>query len=645
MIFGPPKATSQQEHERLGVAAALAVFSSDGLSSVAYATEEILYVLMAAGTAAAVYSLPIGLAIIGLVFIVAASYSQTIQAYPSGGGSYVVSSKNLGPYPGLVAGAALLIDYVLTVAVSATAGVAAVVSAVPALHGHEVALGLAAIWLIAWVNLRGVKESGQIFAIPTYGFLLCILMLIAWGGYRMLTGLWHPAAPWSAGFHPGGAAVSGVTWFLLLRAFSSGCTALTGLEAVSNGVQAFRPPEERNAMRTMGLERTILYVLFGGITLLAFGLHVLPRPGETVLSQIAREIFGQGPMYYAVQASTALILLLAANTAYADFPRLAGLIARDGYLPRRLANRGDTLVFHHGIYLLGALASGLVVLFHGDTHHLIPLYAVGVFTAFTLSQSGMVVHWVRQARSKGASVWRYWRRLVPNAAGALLCAIVLVMVAATKFTHGAWVVLIVVPGLVAYMAYVGQYYRRFRGRVRALATARMTIGRASRVKVVVAIGGLTPVVDHALRVGRQLSRDVHAVYVAVDPDAAARIQRKWRSERPETRLTVLPSPYRDVVAPLRVYLDQMLINNPRTIVNLLVPVVVTNDPFDAYLHNGTAEQLLRELRYSEGIIVTEIPFYVDMSARARRVIAYRRRRGRVEPFVPPESQRMKKGEG
>ncbi|HWI60576.1 MAG TPA: APC family permease, partial [Symbiobacteriaceae bacterium] len=358
LLLGQPKRTDQQHEERLGVAAALAVFSADGLSSVAYATEEILFVLMAAGAAASAYTLPIGLAIVGLVFVVAASYSQTIQAYPSGGGSYVVSRENLGPTAGLVAGAALLIDYVLTVAVSAAAGVHAVVSAVPALQGHEVILALLAVWLIAWINLRGVKESGAIFAVPTYGFILCVLVLIGSGLYRLIAGGWHPVAPTLT---DGGGLLPGVTWLLLLRAFSSGCTALTGLEAVSNGVQAFRAPEAKNAIRTMNWERTILYVMFGGITILAFGFGALPSHTETILSQLARATFGNSLLYYAVQAATALILLLAANTAYADFPRLAGLIARDGYLPRRMANRGDTLVFHYGIYVLAALATLLVV--------------------------------------------------------------------------------------------------------------------------------------------------------------------------------------------------------------------------------------------------------------------------------------------
>jgi amino acid transporter len=637
LVFGRPKRSDQQEHERLSVAAALAVFSSDGLSSVAYATEEILYVLMAAGTAASVYSLPIGLGIVALVLIVAASYAQTIQAYPNGGGSYVVSRENLGANAGLVAGAALLIDYVLTVAVSAAAGIEAVVSAFPAMRGHEVGLALGAIWLIAWVNLRGVRESGTIFSVPTYGFIGAVFLVVGVGLVRLLHGGWHPLLSWTAGFHlpsPGGSAGlgglgQGVTWFLLLRAFSSGCTALTGLEAVSNGVTAFRPPEQKNAIRTMNLERTILYAMFGGITLLAFGLGMVPQNGQTLLSQIARAVLGAGPLYYAVQAVTALILLVAANTAFADFPRLAGMIAADGYLPRRLTNRGDSLVFHGGIYLLAGLASALVVLFHGSTHLLIPLYAVGVFTAFTLSQTGMVIHWLREGRRLGRGLWRYAWRLCLNGLGAGLCALVLGIVAVTKFTHGAWIVLVLVPVLVGYFRRVHAYYRRFRERVVGLAEAPLTIARARKVKVIVAVGGLTPVVDHALRVARHVSGDITAVHVAVEPEMAKEVHTRWkRRYGNQTPLKVIASPYRDVAGPLRAYLDRLLAEHPGTLVNLMIPVVVTNDPFDAYLHNGTADFLHRELRYTEGLVVTEIPFYVNMSSKKAGVVAYRPRRRR-----------------
>ncbi|MHB0885400.1 MAG: APC family permease [Bacillota bacterium] len=626
IVFGRPKRTDQQNKERLGVGSALAVFSADGLSSVAYATEEILYVLVLAGAAASVYSLPVGLAIVGLVLVVATSYSQTIRAYPQGGGSYIVSRENLGTGAGLTAGAALLIDYILTVAVSTAAGIAALVSAVPTLRGHEVILSLAAIWFIAVVNLRGARESGLVFAVPTYGFIISTLGLIVTGLFKVLTGTWHPLVPPVYGFGFGTPAfhqlTGGVTLFLLLRAFSSGCTALTGLEAVSDGVQAFRPPETKNAIRTMNLERTLLYTMFAGITLLAFGFGALPSESETVMSQIARDVFGRNALYYIIQATTAMILLLAANTAYADFPRLAGFMARDGFLPRRFVNRGDTLVLNYGVYLLAGLASALVVVFRGSTHLLIPLYAVGVFAAFTLSQTGMVVHWVREARRTGQPLRKHGWSLTINALGAFLSGIVLVIIGITKFTHGAWIVLILVPLLVAYALHVRGYYARFKQRVESLLGEHMAIDDARRVKAVLTIGGLSPVIDHSMRVARRISDDVTAVYVAVEPELGEKVQGKWDLKRHRgVPLVVLPSPYRDVVGPLREYVEGLRTASPGLLINLLVPVVVTNEPFDTYLHNGTAEMLLRELRYSEGILVTVIPFYVDMDPRAAHAIA------------------------
>lgn len=626
LLYGQPKRTDQQGRERLGMGSALAVFSADGLSSVAYATEEILYVLILAGAAASVYALPVGLAIVGLVLIVAASYAQTIRAYPSGGGSYIVSRENLGTGAGLTAGAALLIDYVLTVAVSTAAGIAALVSAVPALRGHEVILSLAAIWFIALVNLRGVRESGLFFAVPTYGFIISTFALVAAGLFKVLAGDWHPIVPPSFGFGFGTAGfhelTGGVTLFLLLRAFSSGCTALTGLEAVSDGVQAFRPPETKNAIRTMNLERTLLYTMFSGITILAFGFGALPREGETVMSQIARDVFGHHVLYYVVQAATAMILLLAANTAYADFPRLAGFMARDGFLPRRFTNRGDTLVFNYGVYLLAGLASALIVIFRGSTHLLIPLYAVGVFTAFTLSQSGMVVHWVREAHKTGESLRRHWWSVTINAVGAFLSGIVLVIIGVTKFAHGAWIVLILVPLLVGYALHVRGYYARFKGRVESLLGERMTIDDARRVKAVLTIGGLSPVIDHSMRVARRISDDITAVYVAVEPELGEKVKAKWDLKRHGgVPLVIVPSPFREVVLPLREYLEGLRAADPGVLINLLVPVVVTNEPFDDYLHNGTADLLLREMRYTEGILVTVIPFYVDMDPRAAHAIA------------------------
>ncbi|MGE5673896.1 MAG: APC family permease [Mycobacterium leprae] len=626
IVYGRPKRTDQAHHERLGVITGLAVFSADALSSVAYATEEILLVLAAAGAAASVFALPVGLAIVLLVFIVAASYSQTIHAYPGGGGSYIVSKDNLGTFPGLVAGAALLVDYVLTVAVSTASGIAAITSAVPWLRGHVVLLCLAAIWFIAWVNLRGVKESGTVFAIPTYGFIVSMFLLIAVGGVQALTGGWHPIAPVRAGFGLGDprfqAATQGITLFMLLRAFASGCTALSGIEAVSNGVQAFQAPEADTAIRTMNLGRTILYTMFAGITLLAYGFGLMPREGDTLLSQIARHVFGSGPLYLLVQAFTALILLLAANTAYADFPRLAGLIGRDSYLPRKLANRGDTLVLNGGVYLLAFLATVLVVAFRGNVHHLIPLYAVGVFLAFTMSQTGMVVHWVNAVRRRKGG-WRgYSWAIFINSLGAVLSGIALVVITIAKFVQGAWIVTIVVPLLIGYFLYVHDYYQRFKERLMALRHEHLLLDSPRQVKIVVTIGDMTPVVHHVMNLARHIARDITAVYIAADPEAGENLARLWNpEEHGGVKLAVVESPYRTIVPPLRKFLQRMHQENPDSVINLLVPSVVTNDPFDAYLHNGTANQMLRELRFSEGILVTVVPFYVNMDPEAPRAIA------------------------
>lgn len=613
LLLGRPKRTDEALRERLPVAVGLAVFFSDALSSVAYGPEEIFYVLMAAGTAALPYALTIGLAIVALIFLVSTSYTQTIRAYPGGGGAYVVARENLGELPGLVAAAALLTDYLLTVAVSVAAGVSALTSGFPWLRGHEVSISVVVVLFIAWMNLRGVRESGTFFAIPTYAFILTMTGLVAAGLLHLFQGGWHPAVDPADGFALRHLPLygSGLSVFLLLRAFASGTATLTGLEAVANGVRAFRPPEAENAARTMILGRTLLAALFAGLMILATGLHVLPREGETVLSQVARAVFGGGPAYYAVQVATMLILFLAANTAFADFPRLLGILARDGYVSRRFANLNDTLVYGLGITLLAGFASLLLVLFQGSTHRLIPLYAVGVFTAFTLSQTGMVVHWVRERRrGTGRHTWS----LLVNGLGALACAGVLVIVVLTKFALGGWVAVVIIPSLVLYFLSVKHYYERFLERVTALEKERMRIDTAGRIKVVLAIGGLSPVIDHAARVACRLSPDVVAVHVATEPEYGEHIRRAWQPEKyGGIPLKVLESPFRDVVGPLRAFLDRLLAENPGTVINLLVPAIVTNDPFDGYLHNGTASQILRELVYSEGVLITVIPFYVDLT--------------------------------
>ncbi len=617
LLFGPPKRTDQSHHERLNLFLGLAVFSADSLSSVAYATDEIMYVLMIAGTAAAVYSLPITMAIIALVLIVSTSYSQTIRAYPKGGGSYIVTSENLGTVPGLTAGASILVDYVLTVAVSASAGVGAVTAAVPLLAPYTTELVLVCVWFIAWVNLRGVKESGTTFAFPVYGFIACVALVAGFGIYRGLTGdLWQPHVPWNTGFQFG-SLLDGVGAFTLLYAFSSGCTALTGLEAVSDGVMAFKAPEAKNAIRSLVWGRNILFIMFGVITLMAYGFNVFPHENNPVISQLAEVAFGgRNPLYFMVQGFAMLILILAANTAYADFPRLISFIARDGFLPHKLAHRGDQLVYRGGIILLATGASVLVVAFQGHTHTLIPLYAIGVFISFTLSQTSMVVHWFREtgAATPGEAIRSgklNWRATIISAIGAVTCAVVTVIIAYTKFTHGAWIIFVILPLIFGYFLSIKRYYIRFKKALEGLRGRRLAIDAPREVKTLLAVSDVNPVIDHALTVARRTSPDLTAVFVAEEAEDAARMRKSWAEHHGDVPLVILNSPYRTIVGPMKDYVENLLHSKPGEVVHLMLPVVVTTNLFDSYLHNGTADEIIQELRYTPNLMITEIPFQVE----------------------------------
>ncbi|MGD8819858.1 MAG: APC family permease, partial [Anaerolineae bacterium] len=485
ILIGAPLPSASILHERLGKIQALAIFSSDALSSVAYATEEILLVLVLAGSTALELSVPIAMAIVALLAIVTTSYYQTVHGYPSGGGAYIVAFDNLGMWPGLIAAAALLIDYVLTVAVSTTAGIASITSAFPSLFPIRVELCLLAILLIAWANLRGVRESGTLFAIPTYGFVALFTALIAVGLARLLTG--NLASPAPSGTAAVTEAAQALTLLLVLRAFASGCTALTGVEAISNGIPAFRRPEAENAGKTLVAMAVLLGSMFLGISFLARGLGIVPVEQETVISQIGRQVFGDGGLYLALQVMTTLILVLAANTSFADFPRLAAILARDRYLPRQLTNLGDRLVFANGIVALAVLASALVILFGGRTHRLIPLYAVGVFLSFTLSQAGMVRHWAKL----GGPKW-LWKAAI-NGLGAVTTGIVLLVIAATKFSHGAWIVILLIPAFVWMFQRIHQYYLTVAHQLSLEGQVpKKWAGLASRKrqKVVVAVSGM-----------------------------------------------------------------------------------------------------------------------------------------------------------
>lgn len=605
VLIGPPLPTQRLAHERLGKVQALAVLSSDALSSVAYATEEILLVLVLGGSAALALTWPVALAIAGLIVIVVASYYQTVHAYPSGGGAYIVTRENLGTMPSLVAAAALLTDYVLTVAVSISAGVAAVTSAFPALYPFRVELAVGLIAFITLVNLRGVRETGRVFAVPTYFFIFTLFTLIGMGLVRTLW-LGEPegtAAAWAA--LP--STTQAFSVFLVLRAFASGCTALTGIEAIADGVPIFKRPEGENAGKTLLWMGGILASMFLGITCLARHYAVLPHEGETVVSQLGRLIFGASPAYYLLQGATALILILAANTSFSDFPRLSMWVARDRYLPHQLANLGDRLVYANGIVGLGVLASVLVVAFGASTHHLIPLYAVGVFTAFTLSQLGMVRRWSR-LRTPG------WQRSAAfNAVGAVATAVVLVVVAATKFVHGAWIVMVLIPSLIYGFLSIHRHYEDV---AQELSLKQPWPGSVHRHTVIVPIAGLHRGVVKALRYAQVLGGDLHVVTVEIDSQETADLLERCRRYLPSIPVEVLASPYRSVVEPLVEYIESF-VDDQDHYVTVVIPQFVPHRWWHHLLHNQTALILQWRLLFlhrdwrGRFRVVTDVPFYLD----------------------------------
>jgi amino acid transporter len=606
VFVGSPIPTHLAHHERFSRLTGLAVLSSDALSSVAYATEEILRVLLIGGIAGLSYVTPIGAVIATTLAIVAFSYRQTIHAYPNGGGAYIVAKENLGRLPSLVAAAALLIDYVLTVSVSVAAGVAALTSAVPHLHVSRTELSLGFVFVLMIGNLRGIRESGRIFAVPTYFFIVSILALIAVGAWRAATGTLTPV-PAEGPVHGGNLAA--LTMFALLTAFSNGCTAMTGVEAVSNGVPAFKPPESRNAAATLVTMAALSIVMFIGITLLAHAYGIVPNETETVVSQIARGTFGgRGLAYYLVQAATMSILVLAANTAYADFPRLASIVARDRFLPRQFLTQGDRLAFSNGIIILSVLAGALLVLFEGDTHALIPLYMIGVFVSFTLSQAGMVRHWFA-LRESG---WH--ASAAVNGFGAIVTAVVLVIVAVTKTAEGAWIILLMIPTLVV----IFEVTRRHYDSVAAELTLRgWQPGPTGRHVVMVPVGGLQRAVVQALRYARTLSPDVRAVYVELDASATDAIRREWGTWGQGVTLVTLPSPYRSLLEPLLEYIEEVQERDPNGYVTVVLPEFVPRRLWHHLLHNQQALLLKGALLFKPNLVVTSVPFHLGMEPVSR----------------------------
>jgi amino acid transporter len=597
LLVGRPIPSHLAHHERLSRVTGLAVLSSDALSSVAYATDFVVATLIVAGTTALGYAIPIGLVITALLATVAFSYRQTIYAYPSGGGAYRVAKENIGENAGLTAAASLLVDYTLTVSVSISAGVLAITSAFPVLDVYRVQLCLFFLALLTVGNLRGIRESGRIFAIPTYFFVVSIFLLIGLGLYHYVTGTLTPVdAPL-----PDNAGTKPLTTLLLLTAFANGCTAMTGVEAVSDGVPAFEPPESKNAAGTLVTMAVLAIGMFLGITFLAHAYQVMPTEQESGVSQLGRAIFGGGIVYYLVQAATTLILVLAANTAYADFPRLASIVSRDRFLPRQFMNQGDRLAFSNGILVLSAFAALLIVAFRGDTHALLPLYMIGVFVSFTLSQTGMVIHW-RKKRTPG---WKTSAFI--NGFGAVVTGIVLVIVAITKTLEGAWIVLLLIPIIIA----VFKATRRHYDHVAAQLTLRnYTPQRRIHNTVLMPVGGLQRAVVEALRYAETLSDDVRAVYVNVDQTATEHMMKDWETWGGKAKLIVLESPFRSVMEPLLEYIEQ--VENERTddYVTVILPEFVPARWWQHLLHNQRALLIKGALLFRPNTVVTSVPFHL-----------------------------------
>jgi len=618
-LIGRPLPTADADHEAIGKRVGLAVFASDALSSTAYATQEILVILAAAGIAAFIYAFPIGIVIVALLAIVTISYVQIIHAYPGGGGAYIVSRDNLGQFASQLAGAALLSDYILTVSVSVSAGIAQVVSAFPTLFEYRVYLGVGVVMLVMLINLRGVKESGNIFAIPTYFFLAMLFLMIVVGFVRYFSGeldtLVDPPLMEIK-------TTQAITLFLLLHAFSSGTTALTGVEAISNGISAFKEPRSQNAAQTLVWMSVILGILFLGITFLAGQIDVVPSEVETIISQLARTVFGgRGVLYLAIIAATTLILFMAANTAFAGFPRLSALQASDKFLPRQLTYRGSRLVYSWGIVTLALIAALIIVLFQANVSALIPLYAIGVFLSFTLSQAGMAHRWLKIGRldpediiqEKGSTIqfdsgWR-WKMLV-NSFGAICTAVVVIIFAMTKFWDGAWVVLILIPMLVFVFYAIHRHYLKLADDLSLSDYAYPP--RLKRQHVIVPISGVHKGTLKAIRYARSLTKDITAIYVSVDDAQTARIQERWGKWIEDVPLVVIDSPYRELMHPLVTYIEARAAKiSSDEIITVVVPEFIPNRWWHNFLHMQNATWLRLAMRHVPGVVVVDVSYQLE----------------------------------
>ncbi|MEK8132517.1 APC family permease [Paenibacillus filicis] len=597
LLIGRPMKSTEIEGEKLSKLKALAVLSSDALSSVAYGTEQILIVLMAAGFAAVWYSIPISAAVLGLLLILVLSYRQTIFAYPAGGGAYVVAKDNLGVPSGLLAGGSLLVDYVLTVAVSSSAGTDAITSAFPSLHDHRVMIALVMIVFLTVMNLRGVTESASVLAVPIYLFVIAVFVLIASGVIKYLTGGIHAAVPEL------GSTVSHISLFLLLKAFSSGCSALTGVEAVSNAIPNFKQPAERNAASTLVMMGTILGVMFIGISLLAYWYGIKPDPENTVVSQIAAATFGRGWLYFIIQGVTALILFLAANTAYSAFPLLAFMLAKDKYMPHAFMARGDRLGFSNGIIFLGIFSALLVVAFHGETENLIPLYAVGVFIPFTLSQLGMMIRWIK-LRPRG-----WVSRFVVNTIGMLTTLGITLIFIVTKFSQ-VWMVFIFLPLVIGAFYRVQHHYRNTADELRIDPSQDKPVIKGSTI--VVPVAGVTKVVLQSIGYAKSLTDNVVAVYVGFDDESIEKMEKKWEEWNPGVRLIVLRSSYRSIIRPVMKFIDTVEWKTADTDhITVLIPQFITKHWWENILHNQHGLLLRTYLMTKKDVVVATVPFHLQ----------------------------------
>jgi amino acid transporter len=619
-LIGRPLQTADAPHQAIGKLIGLAVFSSDAISSTAYGPQEMLVVLAAAGSAAFSLSFPIAIAIVILLAILTISYEQTIHAYPGGGGAYIVSRDNLGEIPAQIAGAALLTDYVLTVAVSISSGVAQIVSAYDQLYDFRVAIAVCMVLFIMLVNLRGVKESGMVFAFPTYFFIITMCLTVGIGFFKLVTGslgvvIDPPAIETTV-------AAQGLSVFLILRSFASGTTALTGVEAISNGIPAFKVPRSKNAGQTLIMMSVILGVMLLGITFLSMKIGAVPSETETVISQLARTAYSnRGLLYLVTIAGTTVILIMAANTSFADFPRLSAITATDGFLPRQLAYRGSRLVYSRGIIALALIASALIIVFRASVTLLIPLYAIGVFLSFTLSQAGMAHRWWKSGHLKPGqevkergSTLRFdsgWRlKMTINGFGSMLTFVVTMVFATTKFKDGAWVVIILIPVLVMISSYIHRHYRNLARRL-----SLEEFGQPSRIarhRVIIPIGGVHRGSLAALRYARKLSDDITAVHVSIDEVEAAKIQSKWEIYGEGIRLVILESPYRLFIEPLLEYIEELdAQRRPNEIITLVVPQFIPRHWWNNMLHTHTADALRLALIFKKDIVITDVPYQVD----------------------------------